>query len=57
MRALDLDHGMFSGAPRHRAVVRRGQVAKDGYDNLNGLGAALKERIQITFVDQFGNEE
>ncbi|KAG8995219.1 hypothetical protein FRB94_009328 [Tulasnella sp. JGI-2019a] len=43
--------------PKHHCVVRRGQIAKDGYDSLNQLGAQLKGRIQITFVDQFGEEE
>jgi ubiquitin-protein ligase E3 C len=57
MRALDMETGAFSGFPKHKVVVRRGHIARDGYDGLNGLGAALKERIQITFIDQFGNEE
>jgi ubiquitin-protein ligase E3 C len=40
---------------RARAVVRRGQVAQDGFDRL--FDADLKAPVEITFVDQFGNEE
>lgn len=43
--------------PKYHCVVRRGQIAKDGYDGLNGLGPMLKNRVQITFIDQFGEEE
>lgn len=32
-------------------------MAKDGFDQLSGLGAALKERISVTFIDEWGNEE
>ncbi|KAG8928555.1 hypothetical protein FRC02_006739 [Tulasnella sp. 418] len=45
------------GRPRHKCVVRRHQVARDGYDGLYSLGRELKGRIQITFLDQWGNEE
>jgi ubiquitin-protein ligase E3 C len=35
--------------------VRRGSVAQDGFDKLEG--ADLKAPIEITFIDQFGQEE
>ena len=35
--------------------VRRGSVAQDGFDRLEG--ADLKAPIEITFIDQFGQEE
>ncbi|KDQ20978.1 hypothetical protein BOTBODRAFT_26989 [Botryobasidium botryosum FD-172 SS1] len=41
----------------HRAVVRRGNIAKDGFDHLGSLGQELKGRVHITFLDQWGNEE
>ncbi|KAG8876937.1 hypothetical protein FRB97_003808 [Tulasnella sp. 331] len=55
MTRLDLSDPF--ARPKFHCVVRRGQIAKDGYDGLNSLGAQLKGRIQITFVDQFGEEE
>lgn len=42
---------------RRRATVRRDHVAEDGMAQLNGLGAQLKESIEIVFMDQFGLEE
>lgn len=50
-------HAGFSRRHRHRTVVRRGRVAEDGFATLNGLGPALKDTIEIVFVDQFGQEE
>jgi ubiquitin-protein ligase E3 C len=43
--------------PKHKATIRRSSVAQDGFDQLGSLGAALKDKISITFVDAFGNEE
>jgi ubiquitin-protein ligase E3 C len=40
---------------RTRVSVRRGSVAQDGFDRLEG--ADLKAPIEITFIDQFGQEE
>jgi ubiquitin-protein ligase E3 C len=40
---------------RTRVSVRRGSVAQDGFDKLEG--ADLKAPIEITFIDQFGQEE
>ncbi|KAE8232573.1 hypothetical protein CF326_g2395 [Tilletia indica] len=37
--------------------IRRGHVAEDGFRGLHRLGSQLKQRIQIEFVDQFGNVE
>lgn len=50
----DLSHrrGRGDGA---RVSVRRGNIAQDGFDKLDG--ADLKQPIQITFIDQFGQEE
>lgn len=50
-------HAGFSRRHRHRAVVRRGRVAEDGFATLNGLGPALKDTIEIAFVDRHGMEE
>lgn len=38
-----------------RVQVRRGMVAQDGFDKL--AEADLKQPIEITFIDQFGQEE
>jgi hypothetical protein len=38
-----------------RVRIRRGNVAEDGFDKLEE--ANLKEPIEITFIDQFGQEE
>jgi ubiquitin-protein ligase E3 C len=38
-----------------RITVRRGMVAQDGFDKLSD--ADLKGTIEITFVDQFGQQE
>ncbi|WRT64716.1 uncharacterized protein IL334_001650 [Kwoniella shivajii] len=44
---------------RHRnyAKIRRTNIAQDGFDELGELGPALKGRIEITFVDQYGLTE
>ena len=42
---------------RHHARIRRDQVFEDAYQQFNSLGEGLKDPIQITFVDAFGQEE
>ncbi|GAA5926625.1 hypothetical protein JCM1841_003185 [Sporobolomyces salmonicolor] len=59
-RKLGLDDpntGFAMPRARHRAVVRRNHLAEDAYTHLNGLGAELKKRIAIVFVDEHGMEE
>ncbi|KAL9931428.1 hypothetical protein V8E36_009714 [Tilletia maclaganii] len=53
---LDIDryHPFDMGRPVN---IRRGHVAEDGFRGLHRLGSSLKQRIQIQFVDQFGNIE
>ncbi|GAA5908908.1 hypothetical protein JCM8208_005615 [Rhodotorula glutinis] len=52
------DATSFSARSRHRAVVRRGNhLAEDAFKQLNGLGAELKKRVEIVFVDEHGIEE
>ncbi|KPV73246.1 uncharacterized protein RHOBADRAFT_38436 [Rhodotorula graminis WP1] len=52
------DASSFSPRSRHRAVVRRGNhLAEDAFKQLNGLGAELKKRVEIVFVDEHGIEE
>ncbi|KII83229.1 hypothetical protein PLICRDRAFT_180633 [Plicaturopsis crispa FD-325 SS-3] len=43
------------GAGRTHVSVRRGNVAQDGFDKLGE--ADLKSPVEITFIDQFGQEE
>ncbi|KAH9979885.1 hypothetical protein BGW80DRAFT_1271015 [Lactifluus volemus] len=45
----------YSFHSRTRATVRRGHVAEDGFDKLGD--ANLKEYIEISFIDQFGEKE
>ncbi|KAI9088813.1 hypothetical protein DFS34DRAFT_639998 [Phlyctochytrium arcticum] len=40
-----------------KATVRRQYVFEDGFRQLNALGSNLKNRVQITFVDEHGMEE
>ena len=42
-------------APPTRITVRRGSIAQDGFNRLDGVD--LKGPIAITFVDQWGQEE
>ena len=42
---------------RHHAEIRRESVFEDAYDAFYGLGEALKEPIQITFIDKFDAPE
>ncbi|GAA5872614.1 hypothetical protein JCM1840_004854 [Sporobolomyces johnsonii] len=53
----DPNTGFAMPRARHRAVVRRNHLAEDAYTHLNGLGAELKKRIAIVFVDEHGIEE
>ncbi|GAA5959773.1 hypothetical protein JCM21900_006378 [Sporobolomyces salmonicolor] len=53
----DPNTGFAMPRARHRAVVRRNHLAEDAYTHLNGLGAELKKRIAIVFVDEHGMEE
>lgn len=52
---LQLDRTAFTR--RRTATVRRNHVAEDGMAQLNGLGSALKQRIEIIFMDQWGMQE
>lgn len=40
---------------RTRAEIRRGHVASDGFDKLSN--ADLKGRLEISFIDAFGEHE
>lgn len=48
-------HSSFSYHNRARVHVRRGRVAQDGFDRLSEVN--LKAPIEITFIDQWGQEE
>lgn len=51
------DATSYNARSRHRAVVRRTNLAEDAYAHLNGLGSELKKRIEIVFIDEHGMEE
>ncbi|KAJ1909864.1 ubiquitin-protein ligase (E3) [Tieghemiomyces parasiticus] len=53
-QVLGIDTHMPSAV---RATIRRGHIFQDGFAQLHSLGAQLKRRIAISFVDQFGLEE
>ncbi|KAJ9660098.1 ubiquitin-protein ligase (E3) [Neophaeococcomyces mojaviensis] len=42
---------------RHHANIHRGSVFDDAFDQFYDLGEELKEPIQISFIDQFGQPE
>jgi ubiquitin-protein ligase E3 C len=42
---------------RHHANIRRESIFEDAFDQFYELGEALKEPIQITFIDKFNNAE
>jgi ubiquitin-protein ligase E3 C len=42
---------------KHVATVRRGHEFEDAYEQFYQLGEGLKEPIQITFMDKFGQQE
>lgn len=46
---------MQFGGYKTRVQVRRDMVAQDGFDRL--AEADLKQPVEITFIDQFGQEE
>lgn len=45
------------GRRRKRVTIRRDHVSDDGMAQLNGLGSALKDSLEIVFIDQWGMEE
>nr|XP_018265401.1 ubiquitin-protein ligase E3 C [Kwoniella dejecticola CBS 10117]OBR87559.1 ubiquitin-protein ligase E3 C [Kwoniella dejecticola CBS 10117] len=52
---LGIDY--HSRRQRNYAKIRRTHISQDGFDELGELGPALKSRIEITFVDQYGLTE
>ncbi|KAE9964091.1 hypothetical protein EG328_010793 [Venturia inaequalis] len=42
---------------RHTATIKRGNEFEDAFEQFYGLGEGLKEPIQITFVDRWGQQE
>jgi ubiquitin-protein ligase E3 C len=48
-------HALFWRRGRTKIAVRRGSVAQDEFDKL--ADADLKMPIEISFIDQFGQEE
>ncbi|KAF7782877.1 hypothetical protein Agabi119p4_2253 [Agaricus bisporus var. burnettii] len=54
-RTFAASRGLPFGGYKTRVQVRRGTVAQDGFDRL--AEADLKQPIEITFIDQFGQEE
>lgn len=43
--------------PKNAATVRRDHIFEDGFASLNGLDVELKNKVAISFVDQWGLEE
>lgn len=41
----------------HTVTIRRTNLAEDGFVHLNRLGPGLKNRFEVRFIDQFGQEE
>jgi ubiquitin-protein ligase E3 C len=49
--------GPRSGAERHLATIRRDHVFEDAFEQFYPLNDGLKDPIQITFVDQWNQQE
>lgn len=47
----------FYSRPKPAVTVRRDHMFEDGFDQLNTLGVELKNKVAISFVDEFGLEE
>lgn len=47
----------FFGRSKLGITVRRDHIFEDGFNSLHSLGAELKNKIAISFVDEFGLEE
>ncbi|OAD05313.1 hypothetical protein MUCCIDRAFT_140782 [Mucor lusitanicus CBS 277.49] len=47
----------FYSRPKAAATVRRDHMFEDGFDQLGSLGVELKNKVAISFVDEFGLEE
>ena len=56
-RDLNGRHRGMDMIGRHHADIHRGSVFEDAFDSFYGLGEELKEPIQISFIDQFGQPE
>ena len=60
MNGRDEDDGMmmfFDGNVREQIKIRRADLYRDSMQQLNNLGSRLKNRIQVTFINQHGTEE
>jgi ubiquitin-protein ligase E3 C len=56
MASQGVNRFVFHGrGNKTRVQVRRGSVAQDGFDRL--AEANMKAPVEITFIDQFGQEE
>ena len=43
--------------PGRRVQIQRGRILEDGLSTMNGLGARLRERIMVSYTNEFGVEE
>ncbi|CAG8528220.1 16186_t:CDS:10, partial [Cetraspora pellucida] len=48
-------HAIFE--PRTRVTIHRSKIFEDGFDQLNAMGARLKNPVAIQFIDEFGIQE
>ncbi|KAK4051663.1 ubiquitin-protein ligase (E3) [Microbotryomycetes sp. JL201] len=56
-KRLGLQRDRYIRGMRQRATVRRTHLAEDAFKQLNRLGNILKGPIEITFINEFGEEE
>jgi len=47
----------LDGSVREQVKIKRASLYKDSMENLNSLGAKLKHKIQVTFINKHGAEE
>ncbi|KAI5476557.1 ubiquitin-protein ligase E3 C [Pseudohyphozyma bogoriensis] len=56
-KRLGIERDRYDRRRRHRATIRRNHLSGDSFDQLNGLGPALKSSVEIVFIDEHGLEE
>ena len=54
-RLMRKDTPDFFNQGQIHITVRRGQVARDGFDQL--YDSDLRQRIRVSFIDRFGDQE
>ncbi|KAJ1659725.1 ubiquitin-protein ligase (E3) [Dispira simplex] len=57
IRLDQYQNNIATSLPAYRVEIHRTRVFEDGFERLNPLGPGLKQRVAISFVDQYGLTE